>query len=459
MSRIRWKRGLLFSLGVVVAVVLLTTECARAEMWKAGAARVKITPEQFMWMAGYGSRNHPAEGIHSELWVRALVLEDASGQRGVLISFDLVGMGRVLSQQICELLERQYALTRAQVALCFSHTHSGPVVGKSLAPLHYHRLDRGQQQLIDQYAQQLPERVSRCVSAALADLQPCQLSWGSGEAAFAVNRRNNSEPDVPQLRAEHRLKGPQDHAVPVLAVRNAAGQLKAVAFGYACHATVLDEYQWCGDYPGFAAEQLEARHDGCVALFWAGCGADQNPLPRRQLQLAREYGRQLADAVSEVLSGDMQSVTGPLHVTYREVPLPLDTLPTQADLQKSLASQDPYIRARAELLLAQILDHGALESTYPYPVGVWQFADQIQFVFLGGEVVVDFALRLKQELHGCRTWVAGYANDVMAYIPSERVLREGRYEGADAMVYYGLPAPWAPGVEQTIVDAVHAAIK
>ena len=78
------------------------------------------------------------------------------------------------------------------------------------------------------------------------------------------------------------------------------------------------------------------------------------------------------------------------------------------------------------------------------------------WIALGGEVVVDYALRLKAELGGTSTWVAGYANDVMAYIPSRRVLREGGYEGGGAMVYYGLPTNWAPAIENLIVQQVHA---
>ena len=81
--------------------------------------------------------------------------------------------------------------------------------------------------------------------------------------------------------------------MPVLAAIDEQGGWKAVVFGYACHATVLDDYAWSGDYPGSAAAVLETRYPGCTALFWAGCGADQNPLPRRQLPLAQQYGRQI----------------------------------------------------------------------------------------------------------------------------------------------------------------------
>src|SRR5205814_6914280 len=75
--------------------------------------------------------------------------------------------------------------------------------------------------------------------------------------------------------------------------------------------------------------------------------------------------------------------------------------------------------------------------------------------FLPGEVVVDYSLRLKRELDGRRLWINAYANDVPAYIPSERVLKEGGYEGGGAMVYYDLPGPFRSGLEDMIVAAVH----
>lgn len=449
-----YKRCSTVLLCVVAFGCLALQSSAAADSWKAGVARVRITPNEPMWMAGYASRTKPAEGKYTELWARTLILEDPDEQRGALVSLDLVGIDRQLSHAIRESLKRQFGLRRAEVALCFSHTHSGPVVGKNLEPLHYRQVDQSQQRLIDRYARRLQKYISECVAAAIADLQPCQLSWGSGTATFAVNRRNNPAAEVEKLRAADALKGPDDHDVPILAVRDNGGELRAIVFGYACHATVLNHYSWCGDYPGFAAAELESRYDGCTALFWTGCGADQNPLPRRKLQLAQQYGKHLAESVREALRGDMQPITGSLDVSYKEVPLAFDQLPTKAELEQAAASENKYERARAEMLLENIAHGQPVEKTYPYPVAVWSLGDQVDFVFLGGEVVVDVALHLKSERHGRRTWVAGYANDVMAYIPSERVLREGGYEGAGAMVYYGLPTAWAPGVEQTIVDAV-----
>ena len=109
-------------------------------------------------------------------------------------------------------------------------------------------------------------------------------------------------------------------------------------------------------------------------------------------------------------------------------------------------------RPGPRLLLDEFKQNGSLAKTYPYPVQTWQLGQDLTWIALGGEVVVDYSLRLKKELG--KVWVAGYANDVMAYIPSVRVLKEGGYEGATAMIYYGLPSPWGPAVEEMIVEEV-----
>ncbi|QDT05656.1 Neutral ceramidase precursor [Rubripirellula lacrimiformis] len=437
-------------------VVLCCPGSANEPLWKSGAAKVCITPDQPVWMAGYASRTAPADGKLTDLWAKALVLEDHDGSRGVIITVDLVGIDRKLSSAICVSLNERYGLTRDQVVICCSHTHSGPVVMGGLAPLHYLQLNQQHQTSIAEWTDTFHEDVVDVVGQAIGNLQPSHLTWGSGTATFATNRRENAEGDVPNLRSQQKLKGPQDHDVPVLAVRNLDKKLTAVLFGYACHATTLSLYQWSGDYPGFAQIELEEAHSDCVAMFFAGCGADQNPLPRRTTELARHYGRRLASAVDAVLmTTKMQDVTGSLNKTYTEIDLPLGELPDRDEIVRNSRSTNRYEVSRAKMLLEQI-DRGVpLSPTYPYPVGVWSIGDDVQFVALGGEVVVDYANRLKSELSGKQTWVAGYANDVMAYIPSRRVLGEGGYEGGGAMVYYGLPAAWAPDVERVIVDEVH----
>jgi neutral ceramidase len=427
---------------------------ARAESWKAGAAKQRITPHEAMWMAGYGGRNHPATGLLNDLWAKALVLDDPGGARVAMVTLDLCSIGRDLADPICVDLEKKHHLARSNIAICCSHTHSGPVVGHSLRTLHYDLVDDAQQQLIDRYAGQLSVTIVDVVGRAIASLAPSQISWGQGTATFAVNRRNNKEPEVPRLRAEGQLVGPVDHDVPVLKVTDPSGKITAVLFGYACHATVLDGYDWSSDYPGFAQSELEQQYPDSTALFFAGCGADQNPLPRRKPELAQQYGRDLAAAVSAVLKTEMKPVGGHLAVGFREIPLELAKVPTRDEVEQDTGSTDRYISARARLYRDRLNAGQPIPATYSYPVQVWRLGSELVLVTLGGEVVVDYALRIKHDLGSAHTWVAGYSNDVMAYIPSRRLLAEGGYEGGGAMVYYSLPSPWAPSIEKAILDAV-----
>lgn len=454
---------------LVVLACLLVPGVARAAdgqkaSWKAGVGVRNITPKESMWMSGYGSRDRPAEGKLTDLWAKAVVIEDAQGKQIAAVGLDLVGIDRATSLAVRQQLCRKYGWDLSQIALFTSHTHTGPVVGRNLGAMYF--LNDAQWKQVDEYTEQLKQAIVAAVDAAVADLEPCELAWAEGRTDFAVNRRENPEPQVPQLRESGQLKGPNDHAVPVLRIARAAKEggpevsasPKAIVFGYACHATVLSFYQWSGDYPGFAQIELQKRYPGAVAIFWAGCGADQNPLPRRSVELAQKYGKQLADAVAETLAGKLQPLKGTLATAYREIDLPLSDLPGRTQLENDKQSNNRFIAQRAKLLLEQLDEKGQLPSTYPYPVQTWRLGPKLTWVILGGEVVVDYSLGLKDAL-GPGTWVAGYANDVMAYIPSRRVLREGGYEGASSMIYYGLPTTWAPDLERLIVEQVHQQVE
>jgi len=150
----------------------------------------------------------------------------------------------------------------------------------------------------------------------------------------------------------------------------------------------------------------------------------------------------------------MAPLTGPLHTAFATVDVPFRTPPTRAELQARLQDRNVFVRLHARRLLEELDRKGALPTTYPYPVQVWRFGRGLTFVALGGEVVVDYSLRLKQEHGFDHTWVAGYSNDVLAYIPSRRVLMEGGYEGGDSMIYFGRPAPFGAAVEEIIVEKV-----
>lgn len=418
--------------------------------FKAGVARVNITPAEYMWMAGYGSRNKIAEGKTHDLFAKALALEDVNGRRLVLVTTDLIGLTRAVSEDVFAAVKDKANLKREHLLLNASHTHCGPVINDNLMDM-YDLTPAQRRQVID-YTKNLRKQLADLVLAAVANLKPATLSHGQGEALFALNRREKTDKGV--INGFNRA-GPVDHSVPVLKVE-ADGKLLAVVFGYACHNTTQSYYKWCGDYAGFAQIEIEKAHPGATALFWIGCGGDVNPQPRGTEVLCVQHGKELADGVSKALAGELKPITGSLSASYGTVDLKLDGSMTKERLQAESLSKSFAHKTRAERLLKMLADTGKMTENYPhYPVQVWKLGNQITLVGLGGEVVLDYAIRIRKELPKDRTvWVAGYCNDVMAYIPSKRVLIEGGYEGESSMIYYGLPGKWAVPIEEQIIAKV-----
>jgi len=401
---------------------------------------VDITPHEPVRMAGYAARRCPPQGVAQPLHAKALALEDERGTRAVLVTLDLLGVTAPLAARVAEEARRRYGLPRAGLLLNASHTHCGPVVDDMLSVAY--DLTAGQRSAIRDYTRDLARRVTAVIGDALRRRRPARVSFGQGEAGFAANRRVQFTPD-----------GPVDHSVPVLRVDKQDGRTLALAFGYACHNTTLqaDFCRFHGDYAGVAQAVLEGRHPGASALFVAGCGGDANPKPRGTLELAERHGRALADAVE---GPRLTPVSGPLRVAFGVADLPFAPAPGRAEWEARSRSDDPYVGRHARLMLETIDREGRLPSAQAEPVQVWRFGRDLTLIALGGEVVVDYALRLKRDHPGERVWAAAYSNDVFAYVPSRRVLEEGGYEGGGAMVYYGKPGPFAPEVEELIHEKV-----
>ncbi|HEV3437410.1 MAG TPA: neutral/alkaline non-lysosomal ceramidase N-terminal domain-containing protein, partial [Gemmata sp.] len=419
--------------------------------YKAGVATKVITPEKLMWMAGYSARTKPAEGKLIDLEAKAVCLEDATGKRLVLVTTDLIGIPRSLGVEVAAEVEKKFGIKRSELMLTASHTHCGPVIRENLIeayPLTPEDIDK-----VNAYTKKLKSDLIELVGQAVKNLEPVTLKFTQAKAAFAMNRREPTEKGI--INGKNPA-GPVDHTVPVLVVEGKDRTPRAIVFGYACHNTTLSFYQWCGDYAGFAQLGIEKAFPAAVAMFWTGCGADANPQPRSTVELCQQHGKELADAVIAVVKGEMKTITGPFAAKYETVTLKLESIPTKAQLTADTLSKILAVQRRAERLLKELEATGKITDTYPhYPVQTWMLGDQILWVALGGEVVLDYALRLKKELPATRTlWVTGYANDLMAYIPSARVLREGGYEADSSQIAYGMPGKWSPAIEEIIITKV-----
>jgi hypothetical protein len=430
--------------------------------WQAGVATIDITPERPLWMAGFARRKQASQGVAMPLHAKALALKCAGQPTAVLVTVDLLGLTARITGRVAAVVQRRHRIRRADLLFNASHTHCGPVVDEQLSVAY--DLSPAQWRAIGAYTRQLEDKLVVVIGNALAGLRPARLAAARDETGFAANRRVKFSP-----------QGPVDRSVPVLRIDGANGSPLAVVFGYACHNTTLQDtfVQYHGDYAGVAQAAIERRHPGATALFVAGCGADANPMPRGTLELVEAHGTALADAVERALQA-AAPIDATLRTAYGTVDLPFAGGAARERWRSQLAVEEVYLRRYDALMKAAIARDGRLPGAQPDPVQVWHFGPPesaanagsreaagpgVTLVALGGEVVVDYALRLAREYPRRRMWVAGYSNDVFGYVPSARVLQEGGYEGGDAMIYYGRPGPFSEGVEELIVGEVRRLVE
>jgi neutral ceramidase len=433
--------------------------------WQAGVATIDITPESSVWMAGFAARTQSSQGVAMPLHAKALAVKCGTQSTAVLVTADLLGVTARICDRVASRVQRRHQISRADLLFNASHTHCGPVVDEQLSVAY--DLSPEQWAAIRGYTAQLEDKLVTVIGEAVSRLRPARLLFAQDEAGFAANRRLKFTPD-----------GPVHRGVPLLRVDGTDGATVAVVFGYACHNTTLPAtfVTFHGDYAGVAQAALERRHPGMTALFVAGCGADANPLPRGTLEHVEAHGAALADAVDRGLKVAAQ-IEPSFRTAYGTVDLPFADPAARERWRRQLDAAEVYLQRYETLMKNAIARDGRLPAVQPDPVQVWRFGPAVPdrvgaaegttaaippsksssgftLVALGGEVVVDYALRLAREYPERRMWVAGYSNDVFGYVPSLRVLREGGYEGGDAMIYYGRPGPFTEQVEDLIVGEV-----
>jgi hypothetical protein len=413
--------------------------------WKVGLARVKITPEQPVPMAGYAARTKPFEGVLTDLYAKALVLEDRTGRRGVIVTSDLIGFSAAVAEPICERLGKKLGLKREDILLNSSHTHTGPALNLKPAAK-----DSAEALRTVEYTRRLQDKVVALVEEAAARLESAKLSWGSGLVHFVMNRREFT-PNGVILGVNPR--GLADRSVPVLRLDAADGTPRAVLFGAATHNTTLvSDYQnISGDYAGVAQSYIEKRYPRAQAMFVLGCAGDSNPYPRGNMDIARKHGTALGEETCRILQGKLRPVRGPLRIAFERVNLPFQSV-TRETLQKIAAEKRGARNWGASRLLAMLEKGDKLPTHYACPVTVWQFGNDLTLVGLSGEVVVDYVTMLEKALGPTKLWVAAYCNDVFGYLPSAKVLAEGGYETRG--LYTPGPGFFAPGAEQVLVQKV-----
>ena len=439
-----------------LALAVLTGCASAPREWRnrllVGAAQVDLTPDYPVRLNGYGGRRLESEGVAQRIRAKALTFGTAEQQPAVLVTVDNCGVPEWIRTELLKRLAR-HGIRSERFAICSSHTHSAPMLNGVLPTIFGIPIPPEHQRNIDRYTQEFTDKLEHLVLAAMEDAKPAHVAWTKGQVTFAKNRR---KPTPTGFQNAEYPDGPTDHELPLLRVTSPDGKLRAVLSNYACHCTTSGFNKMHADWAGCAQFAIEKAHPGAIALTAIGCGADQNPYPRGTYELAEKHGQELATEVSRLLKeAKFTPLTGPLTGKTKRIELPFDKLPTRAEWEAA-AKKPGADGLRAQFALAKLDKGESIPNRLPYLVQVWSFGRDLAMVFLPGEVVVDYSLRIKREFDGQRVWVNAYANDVPCYIPSRRVWEEGGYEAAGAMVYYNRPNRFDGTQETRIMGAVQA---
>lgn len=442
--------------GLTLCLFLVLHSPAHAD-WRAGFSVASITPAEPLLLSGYASRTEPADGVLDDLHAKGMALEDDGGQRALVITADLIGFRAEFGEEICERITAATGIPRERMLLNASHIHSGPSV--MLGKVAHDTVKEAQATALIAYTRKFQDLCVTLAKEALAGLQPARISWGSGVVNFPMNRREFTARGV-ILGVNPR--GPVDRAVPVLRVETPDGRLIGAMFGAACHNTTFGsrDNQVSGDYAGFAQAHIEKAFPGVQAMFVIGLAGDANPYPnshndpakRPAVEIAKQHGVELGREVVRVLGSKLQPVNGPLRTAYGMAELPLQPPPSKEELATVSTKSGSWQKWVAVQMLEMQNRGEKIPTHFSAPVAVWQFGQELTWVGLSGEVVVDYAALLDGAVGPLNLWLSGYCNDAFGYIPSARVLREGGYETRG--LYSRGVGYFAPEAEKVLVNKV-----
>ena len=442
-------------LRALVALLAVTVAVADAndEPVLVGVSKVDVTPTHPVVLAGYGGRTAEFEGVDAKLWARAMVI----GERDpvAIVVLDNCGVPAAVKERVVNRLG-DAGITPERLVVAVTHTHNAPSLMGYARILWAGRTTREQEERMERYTEFAAEKMAQAIMEALEKREPAYLSWAQGRATFGGNRRVLADG---QWRGfGHQRDAPVDHSLPVLAARDEAGEVKVLWANYACHCTTVGGRNHVGgDWAGYANEAMEAAFPGATSLMSIGCGADIGPQPGGGLQVAKNHGEAIGLEVKRLLGGGMRKLGSAPSVSGKTVALPLAD-PKPRSYWEEMKTRGSFNGQLASSMLARLDAGGRIPAHVSYPVTSWKFGTDLAMVFLPGEVVVDYAVRLNRELAWPRLWLTAWANDMPGYIPSRRVLAEGGYEADFSQVYYDQPGRYKPEVEEVVIAAVREVV-
>lgn len=413
---------------------------------KLGTAKVDITPEHPLRLAGFGHRQGPFESVARPLYARLLLFEqegETGPRRALLVSADLIWWDADSTARLRHQLKTLWRLEEGAVVLHATHTHSGPQTSTGFV------FSLGVPD--PAYLRGLEATVLDVVERAYESLEPVTVERGGTELRIGINRRGQIDGEIGMIPNPD---GPIDPEVVVVRFCGRDKGTKAMLVHYACHPTTTDDNRVSSDFPGVAMELLEAElEDEAVAAYLQGCCGDIRPWLTEDGRFyrggdaeVRRLGEELASRVSGVLESPMTELApGSLRGRRTKISLPLQELPELSELEAACDRAD-VVGDWAGILLD---DPQRVQQSIALELAVLDLAQGLSLLSLGAELVVEYGLFLKERFAG-EVLPLPYSSGMLGYVPTARQVGEGGYEADESTLYFVLPAPFAPEVESRV---------
>ena len=412
--------------------------------FSAGVSQTDVTPNRPVWMAGYGDRDRRSEGIYQHLRAGALYLRGTNDE-ALLITVDLIGYDLAYAAQAKQRIALATGMLPRQIVLTATHTHCGPHF--------YPMIMNGEPEW--EYAEWLCQRFIDIAIGARKNAVPAQLAFTRTRSEFGINRRltkNGATKMAPNP------DGPIDRDLDTMWLSDTSGKLLSTLTVYGCHPTSLAGYLIGGDYPGFLCRELEEK-TGAPAFFGTGCAGDVRPwynpgekkFERPQMHAVKMAGQTMAEEIlakqneKETVRSECLAISDGFHL------LPFADRPDFDFLNHVITSEGGQRQRWAEHLQS-VLHKGPLPASCPHEIQVLELNPQFRMVFLGGEVLSEIGLHVKELFSPATTITVGYSNGLIGYIPSKNAYPHGGYEVNGSHHYFMLPAPYTDKAEDHLIN-------
>jgi hypothetical protein len=435
--------ALLFLL--LAALVTTAPSQLSASDFKVGAAQVDITPAAGAPMAGYYSFR-PVEGALDPLYAKAIVVEQ-DGARAAFVVLDLVTTTEPTVREARRLIAERCQLPAERVMISATHTHTGPALPRGSV---MDELTKAGSPAGLQYANSLPELITKSVSDALAQLTPARASATVGQApGVSFNRRVIGKDGKCIWQpakidpAVERPAGPVDPDLGLLVFDAVPPRPSPVAayVNFAMHPTSLGaSLRTSADYPGVLARLLrEAKGADMVALFANGCCGNINHrdyLSGRPSRKTQEIGAALAEvalkswpALQPVKTYAPRARSS--SVTLQRPQFSPETIARAKDVGRRMFTEKLKTVEMAEAVC--VLETLSRQDV-PLVAEVQAIAlsDDVAIVGLPGEIFVELGLALKAASPFKYTFIAELANGSIGYVPNRAAYPQGNYEVVSA---------------------------